>query len=68
MYCHTAKERSEWLRENITVFKKVKEIKMFDVHENTVLKFGFSIKVQTVFCLLGVLENFIARLTIIKLH
>ncbi|NXX42331.1 CE051 protein, partial [Tricholaema leucomelas] len=22
MYCHTAKERSEWLRENITVFKK----------------------------------------------
>ncbi|NXR13774.1 CE051 protein, partial [Semnornis frantzii] len=22
MYCHTAKERSEWLRENITIFKK----------------------------------------------
>ncbi|KFV71990.1 UPF0600 protein C5orf51, partial [Dryobates pubescens] len=22
MYCHTAKERSEWLRENVTIFKK----------------------------------------------
>lgn len=26
MYCHTAKERSEWLRGNIALFKKVKEI------------------------------------------
>uniref|UniRef100_A0A803YBD9 Uncharacterized protein n=1 Tax=Meleagris gallopavo TaxID=9103 RepID=A0A803YBD9_MELGA len=26
MYCHTAKERSEWMRGNIALFKKVKEI------------------------------------------
>lgn len=25
MYCHTVKERSEWLQENIAIFKKVKE-------------------------------------------
>lgn len=41
MYCHTAKERSEWLRENIAIFKKVKEIEKFYEHVNTVLKFDY---------------------------
>lgn len=27
MYCHTAKEKSEWLQENIAIFEKVKEMK-----------------------------------------
>lgn len=35
MYCHTAKERSEWLQENIAIFKKVQEIKKFYEHVNT---------------------------------
>lgn len=44
MYCHTAKERREWLRGNIAIFKKVKKIKKFYKHVNTVLKFDFTLK------------------------
>lgn len=43
MYCHTAKERREWLQENITTFKKVKEMKMFYELVNTALKFDSSL-------------------------
>lgn len=43
MYCHTAKERSEWLQENIATFKKVKEMKMLHELVNTALKFDSSL-------------------------
>lgn len=38
MHCHTAKERSEWLQENIAIFKKVKEILKLYEHVNTLFK------------------------------
>lgn len=51
MYCHTAKERSEWLQENIATFKQVKEMKMFYELVNTALKFDSSLlKFGWVFC------------------
>lgn len=39
MYCHTAKEKSEWLQENIAIFEKVKEMKNFCEYVITVLEF-----------------------------
>lgn len=45
MYCHTAKERSEWLQENTAVFKKVKEMKMFYELVNRALKFDSGFKI-----------------------
>lgn len=51
MYCHTAKERSEWLQENVATFKKVKDMKMFYELVNTALRFDWSfLKCGCVFC------------------